>query len=51
MEACPGSEDVVGKEAQIGVVVLQGFVVTPALHGDAVLGAGQFVLQTEEILI
>ena len=39
---CP---EAVRKEADVGVVVLHRLVVAPAFHGDAVFGAGKFILQ------
>ena len=39
------------EEADESVVTLNRIVVTPALHCDAVLSAGQFVLQLQEVLV
>lgn len=50
-EAAEAGYQTVGKEGDVGVVVLNGFVVAAALDGDAVLRAGQFVLEAEEILV
>ena len=40
LEAGPSGEDVVGEQADVGVVFLNGIVVALAFDGDAVFGAG-----------
>ena len=39
-EAGPSREDVVGEQANVGVVLLNGIVIALAFDGDAVLCAG-----------
>src|SRR5713226_1122133 len=51
LEAGPTGEHAVWEQADIGVVVLQGFVVAPPLDGDAVFCACQLVLQAQKILV
>src|SRR5277367_6280520 len=50
-EAAKAGDEAVGEEGDVGVVVLDGFVVAAALDGDAVFGAGEFVLETHEIFV
>ena len=50
-EAGPAGEDAVGEQADVGVVGLDGVVVALAFHGDAIFGAGQFVLQSQEVFV
>jgi hypothetical protein len=49
--AGPGGEEAVGELADVGVIGLDGVVVVFAGDGDAIFGAGEFVLQAEEILV
>src|ERR1700676_4293731 len=42
---------VVREERNIGVVVLQRLVIATPLHRDAVFGASEFVLQTQEVFV
>src|SRR5580698_3818519 len=49
--AGPGGEEAVGELADVGVIGLDGVVVIFASDGDAIFGAGEFVLQAEEILV
>jgi hypothetical protein len=51
LEAGPTGENVVGEERDVGVVVLDQFIVAAALDGDAVFGAGQLILQAKEIFV
>src|SRR5215470_6456329 len=51
LEAGPGCEHAVGPLADVGVVGLQGIIVTLACDGDAVFGAGQFVLKAQEVFV
>src|ERR1700688_1968097 len=51
LESRPSRENVVRKLLDVGVVVLQRVVITLALDRDPVLGAREFVLQAQEILI
>src|ERR1035441_5898503 len=50
-EARQAGYDVVGEQPNVGVVVLQGIVVPLTLDGDTVLGAGQLVLQAQEVFV
>ena len=50
-EAAEASDEAVREERDVGVVVLHGFVVATAFDGDAIFGAGEFVLEAEEILV
>ena len=50
-EAAEAGYEAVGEERDVGVVVLDGFVVAAALDGDAIFGAGEFVLEAEEIFV
>src|SRR5215469_14643762 len=50
-ETRPTGKDVLRELLNVGVVILQCIVVALALDGNAVLGPGEFVLQTQEILI
>src|SRR5208282_457575 len=45
------SEEAVGELLDVGVVILQGVVVALPFDSDAVLGAGEFVLQSEEVFV
>ena len=49
--AGPGGEEAVGELEDVGVIGLDGVVVILAGDGDAVFGAGEFVLQAEEIFV
>src|SRR5450755_277263 len=51
MEAGPAGEEAVGEQADVGVVGLDRIVVALAFDGDAIFGAGQFVLQAQEIFV
>src|ERR1700721_2965414 len=48
-KAAHAGNEAVGEESDEGVVVLDGFVVAAAFDGDTVFGAGEFVLDAEEI--
>src|SRR5712691_1919394 len=50
-ETAQTRHETVWKESEEGVVVLHGFVVTPPLHGDAVLRARQLILEPQEVLV
>ena len=50
-EARPTGEDAVREEPDVGVVGLDGIVVALAFYGDAIFGAGQFVLKAEEVFV
>jgi hypothetical protein len=49
--AGPSREEAVGELADKGVIRLDGVVVVLAGDGDAVFGAGEFVLQAEEVFV
>src|SRR5580698_7905405 len=49
--AGPAGEEAVGELEDVGVIGLDGVVVIFAGDGDAVFGAGEFVLQAEEIFV
>ena len=51
LEARPSSENVVRKQSDVGIVVLQCVVVAAPLHRDAVFGARQFILQMQEVFV
>src|ERR1700730_4167888 len=44
-------DDVVGKQRDVGVVVLQDLIVVTTLDGDAIFRACQFILQAHKIFI
>ena len=44
-EACHAGNQAVRKQRDVGVVVLDGLVVAPPLDRNAVLRAGEFILQ------
>src|ERR1700690_2641585 len=50
VESEHGRRYVLGEQLDIGVVALHGFIVFAALHRNAVFGAGELILQPEEIL-
>ena len=49
--AGPAGEEAVGEEADVGVIGLDGIVVMFAIDGDAIFGAGEFVLEAEEVSV
>lgn len=49
--AGPGGEEAVRKLEDVGVIDLDRVVVTFPGDGDAIFGAGEFVLQAEEIFV
>src|ERR1019366_10529465 len=48
-ESGPPGKNAVGELADVGVVILNSFVIPATLDGDAVLASGQFVLQGCEV--
>src|SRR5713226_6991043 len=51
LETCPICENIVWELLDVRVVVLQRVVIALALHGNPVLGAGELILQSHEILV
>src|SRR6266853_795376 len=51
LESSPARKDIVRKESDVRVVVLDGVVVSLALDSDPVFRARQFVLQTEKVFV
>jgi len=49
--AGPGGEDAVGELEDVGVIGLDGVVVVFAGDGNAVFGAGEFVLEAKKIFV
>ena len=49
--AGPRGEEAVGELKDVGVIGLDGVVVIFAGDGDAVFGAGEFVLEAEEVFV
>jgi hypothetical protein len=50
-EPAHACNDVVGKKFDCRIISLKSLVVLAAFDSDAILGAGQFVLEAEEILV
>src|SRR5579859_5036198 len=50
-EAAEAGDQAVGEKRDVGVVVLNGFVVAAALDSDAVFRSSQLVLEAEKVFV
>src|SRR5690242_11884581 len=51
VESGPGGEDIVRKNAEVSIVILQDLIIAAALDRNAVLGAGEFVLKAQKVFV